>query len=333
MADLGLRLAGSPTDAWLIKEVAAQDKRVKDLKAKMENSPEYKAPATHGTNGYSSPTPTTDGEYVYVLFGTGVAACYDMEGNRQWCKFIEAPTHKRGHSASPLLADGKLMVHITKLTALDCRTGQTLWTAESEARWGSPIAVRLDDDQVIVTAGGSVVRASDGRVLAEKIADLVYSTPAYDDGIVYFIENGGKAVEFPNTTAGEFEPAVLWTTKPKKDRYYASPIVYDGLIYAITRAGVFSAIDVGTGDVLYEKKLKLGGTTYPSIVLAGDNLLVSSDTGKTIVVRPGREYQQIAKSKIEGFRSTPLLAGGRTYIRTFKHLYCLGYGNSQFAVR
>ena len=41
-------------------------------------------PETHGDNGQATPTPVTDGRHVYVLFGTGVAACYDLDGNRQW---------------------------------------------------------------------------------------------------------------------------------------------------------------------------------------------------------------------------------------------------------
>ena len=90
-------------------------------------------------------------------------------------------------------------------------------------------------------------------------------------------------------------------------------------------SSVFSAIDAKTGQVVYEEKLDLGGgTVYPSVILSGDHILVSSDNGTTIIIQPGREYRQIAKNKIGGFRSTPIMKGKRVYVRGLKHFYCIG---------
>jgi len=80
-------------------------------------------PETRDVNGYSSATPASDGDNVYVLFGTGVAACYDMEGNRKWIKMLEKSKHQWGHSASPLVVGDKLIVHINDIFALDKKTG------------------------------------------------------------------------------------------------------------------------------------------------------------------------------------------------------------------
>jgi hypothetical protein len=46
----------------------------------------YTQPGTHPTAGYSAPTPVTNGKEVYVAFGNGLVACFDLDGNRRWLK-------------------------------------------------------------------------------------------------------------------------------------------------------------------------------------------------------------------------------------------------------
>jgi len=282
-------------------------------------------PAKHPVNGYSTPTPVSDGKRVHVLMSTGVAACFDMDGTRIWTRFIEKPTHGWGHSASPVLADGKLIVHVLRPIALDVKTGKELWRAESKPHWGSPVVTRIGDQDVVITANGEVIRASDGIVQARGVSWLEYCTPVVSDGVAYFIQNGGKAIKLPDAISGDSQFKALWTTKPRNDRYYASPIVHEGLIYAVTQKGAFSVIDAGDGKVIYEKKLDVGkGTFYPSIVLGGKHLFVSIDNGTTLVLKPGREYKEVAKNTLAPFRSTPVFVGKRMYIRGQKHLYCIG---------
>ena len=76
--------------------------------------------------------------------------------------------------------------------------------------------------------------------------------------------------------------------------------------------------------MIYEKRLNLRGSIYPSISLAGDHLYVSSDNGTTVVLKPGREYQELARNSLEPFRSSLVFEGKRLYVRTEKHLYCIG---------
>ena len=83
-------------------------------------------------------------------------------------------------------------------------------------------------------------------------------------------------------------------------------------------------MDTVDGSVVYEKRLTLGGTVYPSIALAGGVLFVSDDRGKTLLLSPGREYVELGSNTLEPFRASPVFRGNRVYIRTQKHLYCLG---------
>ena len=92
-------------------------------------TPEQRPP-TSPNCGYATPTPVTDGNRVYVVFGSGIVACYDLEGNRLWVRYLDQPQISQyGRSASPVLAAGRLLVSLSGLTALDPLTGEILWDA------------------------------------------------------------------------------------------------------------------------------------------------------------------------------------------------------------
>lgn len=319
-------LKDAPTNATVKAAVDGLKKQRDDLRRQVAAKEDawYTRPPTHEVNGYATATPVCDGQYVYALFGNGVAACYDLQGVRRWIKFVERPSQGWGHSASPLLAQGKLICHVRQLNALDAATGSPVWQAPSGQRWGTPILARAGDVEVLVTAGGDVVRVSDGKVLASKLSSLDYCAPILNGDTVYFVQNGGKAIRLTAPEGDTMTPAVLWETKPVSNRYYASPLYHEGLIYAIVQGGALSVIDAATGAVVAEKKIELKGLAYPSLCLAGNAILAGSDGGSTVVIKPGKDAEVLGRNMLEGHRGSPVAAGDRLYLRGFKHLYCIG---------
>jgi outer membrane protein assembly factor BamB len=307
-------------------EIDALSKTVGSLKEELESFPtfhKYVPPEHHGVNGHSTPTPVSDGKHVFAVFGTTVVVCYDLDGNKVWTRFMETTVHRFGHSASPLLVGDLLIVPLKDLVALDAATGEEKWRTEFSLYWGSPISIEFGGTKAIVTPRGDVVRASDGQVLASELSILKYCSPVLDENSLYFIENGGKAMEIPSTADGEFQEK--WTTQPRSDRYYASPVVHDGLIYAMTQNNVFSVIDQHSGEIVYSETLSLGGgAAYPSITLAGGYVYASNSNGATAVLKPGREYVEVASNSLEKFRSNPIFDGSRMYVRGEEHFYCIG---------
>ena len=166
-------------------------------------------------------------------------------------------------------------------------------------------------------------RASDGKPLAQGIGKLEYATPVIQDGIVYFIEKKATAVKLPDEIGGAYEP--LWTARVQGSRHYSSPVIHEGLIYAISREEKFSILDAKTGAPVFAKDLDLGTETnsaYTSITLAGGKLFIGAESGTTEVIEPGKTYREIGRNAVEGFRSSPVFAGKRMYLRAFDHLYC-----------
>jgi outer membrane protein assembly factor BamB len=290
------------------------------------------APKAHQVNGLTSPTPVSDGKYVWTMNGYGIAACFDLAGTRRWTKFIATPKNGWGTSASPVLAGDIVAIQVADvLYALDASNGETRWKIPSPSVWGSPVVTRIGDKTVIIMPTGQFINAADGSVLAAKVSELNYNTPLLVDGIVYFMcgEKGCKAIRLPKTIDAKWQPEVLWTSKITKDeRTYSSPVLANGVLYLITRYNQLAAFDSASGTLLYEKQLEFPkkSEAYPSIVVAGQYVLVSSDAGETIVIKPGREYQEVGRNTLSTFRSTPVIRGNRMYVRTLKGLTCVAAG-------
>jgi outer membrane protein assembly factor BamB len=85
------------------------------------------------TPGPATPTPVTDGNSVYVFFGSYGVLAYGLEGDEQWRQPLETPDLEA--SASPILIGQSLILVCDRdrgshLQAYDRKTGRTLWRVE-----------------------------------------------------------------------------------------------------------------------------------------------------------------------------------------------------------
>ena len=281
----------------------------------------------HGTGGYTSPTPVTDGKRIYVLYGNGLAACYDLDGNRLWLKLIEHPTVGYGHGASPLLVKDRLLVHFSDLVALDTKDGSEAWRVKIPPSHGTPMHARLGNTDVAIHPQGRVIRISDGEILAKDLGSTGPNSPLVQDGKVYFVAGQVRGYALPT---GKDIPA-KWTPLWKGGKnlkgggyWFPSPVLHEGLIYVLNASGIFTVVDAANGEIVYERRMPFGGQAYPSVSLAKNRLYVSSDNGTTVVLQPGREYKELARNTLETFRSSLVFEGKRVYVRTTRGLWCIG---------
>jgi outer membrane protein assembly factor BamB len=123
----------------------------------------------HAKNSHASATPITDGEHLYVHFGTHGTASLDLDGRVLWRnrELRYAPVHGSGGSA--VLAGRALVVHCDGsdrqfVAALDRTTGAILWRAERpwDAERGfsfsTPLLIEAEGREELVSpASGGVV--------------------------------------------------------------------------------------------------------------------------------------------------------------------------------
>jgi outer membrane protein assembly factor BamB len=319
------QLAGQPDDKQAQSLVADLTGQVEQLRQQIEELDAFEMPPTHATNGYSTPTPAADQRAVYAVFGTGVVACYDHDGNRRWIKRAGRPGAGHGYSSSPVLAGDLLLVLMGDLLALDTATGQERWRAPCRQRHGTPVLANWGEAQVAVTPDGDVLDVANGTVLAKNIGAVNYCAPIAHGDVVYFVEGRATAVRLTRGEDGKLEPKTLWRAELPADRYFASPVWHDGLLYALNNKGEFSVMDAATGEIVHQRTLDLGrgGTVFSSLAIAGNRLYATGENGTTIVMQADRDAKELARNQLTRLRSTPVFDGNRIFFRTRDTLYCI----------
>ena len=90
---------------------------------------------TQENNPYCSGTPVTDGERVYVCFGSPGVYAYDFDGQEAWHRDLGKLNHVFGNAVSTLLYGESCILNFgpdekARLIALNRKTGQTVWEVE-----------------------------------------------------------------------------------------------------------------------------------------------------------------------------------------------------------
>jgi outer membrane protein assembly factor BamB len=301
-----------------------------ELHAKYEPTPmaeKFRMPPAHGGTGYSTPTAVSDGKFVWAHGGNGVVACYSLDGQRKWIRFVEKPTQGHGHSSSPVLAGGKLIVAINGIHAFDAGNGVPAWQTNSTARFGTPVATVIGGQTVLVTPNGEIISAVDGKVLTSKLGGLSFSSPVVADGVVFFAnDNEIRAYRLPFEVGESLAPVQLWKAAAPGGRIYASPVCYGGLLYVISDSGKLLILDAASGEKAKELALQLPGTCYSSPAMAGNVWIAGSEGGAVAAFEAGREGRELGRLKLDGIRSTPAIAGNRVYLRTMSGIACFSLG-------
>ena len=159
----------------------------------------------HTKASQANSTPVTDGRRVVAMFGSiGMLAAWDMDGKPLWQIDIGVldsgwffdPDTQWGHSSSPLMHDGKVIVQADRqkdsfIAAFDAATGKERWrTARDEiSTWGTPTVFRAGAREQIVT-NGPKIRGYDpatGKLLwtLGPNSEVTVGTPVVGNGVVY----------------------------------------------------------------------------------------------------------------------------------------------------
>jgi outer membrane protein assembly factor BamB len=306
--------------AELKKQTEAAEAALRDLMKKYPGPPAL----FRRDSGNSAATPTSDGKNVFALFGNGIACAYTKTGEKLWVKYIEPSQIGFGHSSSPVLVDGKVLVHLNDLVALDASTGEEVWRVALSARHATAVPTMVGTTSVVVSPAGAVVRVADGNVLLRN-GNLSSSecTHVLHDGIIYACHDKARALRLVAAGDDAVKVQQLWECRISGGRRTPSSVVHDGLLYAVTTGGLLDVVDAKSGELLYQQRLNIG-EVYASATVAGDYLFFGGTRGTAIALEPGKEYHEVARTQIEGFGSSPVFNGQRLYLRTRQHLYCIG---------
>ena len=114
--------------------------------------------------------------------------------------------------------------------------------------------------------------------------------------------------------------------------YVPSMVVHQGHLYAVLDAGVATCWKSDTGEELWKERL--GGTFSASLVLVGERLFATNESGRTFIFQANpAKFELLAENQLgDEVFATPAICGSRIYMRVVERsggmrqemLYCLG---------
>lgn len=309
----------------------------------------------------SSPSPVTDGKFVWVMTGTGVLKCFDFAGNEIWTREIQKDYGhfglNWGYASSPLLYDNALFVPVlhgmrtdepSYLLRIDAKSGKTVWRAErptpaimeSPDSYITPGLLRMGSKTELIISGGDCVTGHDLNTGSElwrayglnpnNNPDFrIVNSPLISDGMIYV---GSKYKPYLAVRAGGSgdvtKTHVAWTFANGPD--VPTPVIEGDLLYIVRDNGVVFCLNKKTGEEVYSQQRLKTGTYSSSPVLADGKIYVTNEEGTTTVFKTGPKFEILAENALSDYcLSSPAISDGQIFIRTAQHLYCIGARNKK----
>jgi len=303
--------------------------------------PDGTSSGSHFKNGYASATSATDGERLYVSFGSRGLFALDMAGRIVWRRDLGRIENYHGPAGSPLLYKDRVILYQDQaigsfIAAFDGRTGEPVWRTARQASvgWGTPIAVRVGDHDEIIVNGQARVQAYDpltGRELWQCQGSTyeVIPTPVVGYGLVFCASGrAGPTLAIRPGGRGDVTNSHLAWSTPRGSPFVPSPLLYGQNLYTVNdMTSIATAFDAASGKVLWQGRLgsaaREGFSASP--VAVDGKVFFTNDEGDTFVLRDGATFELSHVNRLgERTLASPALVDGRWYIRSERHLYAIG---------
>jgi outer membrane protein assembly factor BamB len=274
--------------------------------------------------GYAA-TPVLDGHLCFVNFGPGersfLIALDKRSGKTVWQ--YDVPRYGAGMKWSEL--GGK------------DRSGEPT-VAETAGSWATPLIVPVGGKKELVVPFAGRLMAFEpgtGTVLwtCEGPNIGIYSSAFFGEGVVALNASGTTntllAVQ-PGGRGDVTESHRLWIQRPGNNKTcLGAGVIHNGHIYQMNMMGFAECRELKTGKTAWEERLTGTGArneSWSAPVLAGNRLYLPNRNGDVFVLRARPKLECLATNSIGGepMNASLAVSDGEIFIRTDKHLWCVG---------
>lgn len=316
---------------------------------------------THPTNPYCASSPTANSKYVIAFFGSAGLCCYTHDGDLVWQRKLGSPQHLFGQGSSPLIHGDLVTLNFGPGTeqfwvTFDLATGDEKWRIaidksdapnpfddpngpklppDSKLRdpfgsWATPVVANHQGREMLLLADPSGLKAVDpasGKEIwkCQKLGAQVFWSPLVVDDLAICMGATALAVRVSGT-GDVTETHRLWFDAEDRGRI-GTGVEFGGAIIANTMQGIVESIDTQTGKRNWQKRLAgaAGGGSWSSLVRCGERIFATNQDGSIYVFTTLPDFQLLATNQLgESTNASPAIVGERIYIRTDKHLWCIG---------
>lgn len=270
----------------------------------------------------SSSTPCIVNGRCYVIGGAGTVYCLDSkDGSEIWA--VEPSQVRRDISSSIEVVNGKVILMCGLLTALDAKTGDTLWqqpaltgSDNSTVLWrseGQDYLICNDEKSKSVAC----VSAADGKVLWTTVGGGKSTAVVVGDTMVVLTPK--MMLAYTLTIDGPLE---LWRNSEVHDRG-TSPVIYEGHVYHIGSRGSAACIELATGQLAWLEEVP--DTEISSPIVVDGKIIVQQEWGKKLtMIRPTpQKYDVLSQVQLPLSRAaSPAVVDGKLYVRLNHAVAC-----------
>lgn len=296
---------------------------------------EVKAEAPHD---FAVATPVTDEETVVAFYANGEIAAFEAKTGKLLWTHVLGPVARNQHglTASPLMHGNRIFVPVNdktgRLFAFETATGALKWMRTRPDRSGaSPVLMPgPENNALLVTAGPPGVTGwtpGTGRRLwtAPFPETDIVASPVVAGTRVIVLCGTGELLAFDCSAQENTKPQQAWRIQldgVTPDAPVGGLIIFDGLLYA--HAGtMLVCFETETGTTVYTQPLTEKSSGVPPAIADGRLYMFAGK--ETIVVRPGRTFEQIGTCMLnERIVAPPAFAPGRIILRGETHLFGIG---------
>jgi outer membrane protein assembly factor BamB len=321
-------------------------------------------------NSYATPTTASDGEKVFAAFGDGSLVALANDGTVVWTNREAKYYSRHGLGASPILYQDLLIMPFdgsnpvtaagqypnntpeerlgwqipwdqSFILALDKQTGRTRWKARrglSRIGHATPVIVRENNQERLLSICGDAVQTFD-----LKSGERLWSAYAQGEGLVPSPVTGRGMVfaasGFEKTTLRGFRTGgkgdvtqthIAWEQR-KGVPTQASLLYAKSWLFAITDGGIATCYQPDTGEIVWQERI--GGNHCASPIYADDKIYFLSELGEGTIIEAGPVFKILARNSVgEKCQASYAAAQGQLFIRSEKHLYCIGAGAASKAL-
>ncbi|MHC4647402.1 MAG: outer membrane protein assembly factor BamB family protein [Planctomycetota bacterium] len=294
----------------------------------------------HDKNSHASPTAIIEEGRVYAHFGHMGTACIDVHGTVLWrqSKLKYDPYH--GNGGSPILFDDKLIFSCDGakdpfVAGLNKLTGDVVWKVDRKSTkaankfsFSTPLLVDENGRKAVVSPGSGAICAYDPGD-GQEIWCVDYGSgfsvvprPVYGHGMVFISTGFNRANVYAIRVGGNGDVTdthLVWKTESGAPKT-PSMLLVGGDLYFVSDNGRASCVDAITGRQYWQEKI--GGSVSASPVAADNRIYITTEKGRTFVIKVGRKFELLAESDLnERTLASPAVSGRALFIRTESHLY------------
>lgn len=340
----GGRRRGIQPDQKLNFDIFAVNRRDGKIVWHKTAAEEFPHEGTHSTASWASNSAITDGENLFVYFGSRGLFCYDLDGNLVWKKDFGEMSKRRafGEGSSPALHGNKIVIiwdHEGQsfITALDKKNGKEIWKVNRDeiTSWTTPLIVEFNGKVQVVTSATGKVRSYDlanGNLIWSSSGMTLNAipSPVTVDGMVYvtsgFRGSALQAIKLAEAVGDVSNSGAISWQYDRDTPYVPSPLLYKNMLYFLKlNNGILTTIDTKSGEVQYDRQ-RLDGirNVYASPVAAKDRIYITSRDGNTLVIKHGPKFEVLASNSLDDDVDASLaIVDNEIYLRGRKYLYCI----------